>query len=496
MLQIVEVGRNRSGTRRFGFVMREFGFIAAAALLSSCNAKPPPEPLEPIPVAAPTEDPASAPSPLSTDTARAPLSVDTDFVGPRRPIPDEERLQAVAPGINAFGRDLYGVMPRGGNLVLSPSTLAFALGMQSLAARGKARAEFDAVLHRADAGLDGDAWHEAMGGLRRHWLRLHEPEVSTGADVDQAYGHLAEAYSDAFAVTDTNEQTRVIPANAVFAPWPHRIAPSFARSVEEHYGAGVFALDPTDPQTQVASWIAEATEGQIPDLHIDLEAPDLAAVLVSTTYFQGQWVEPFEASDTKDAVFYVDGTTPVRVPTIHGRKRAVRCGHTDTYARVELSMGWFDMIFVAPKARDGLAAAEAAWLDGSANALELQLRTVSFSVPKFDLAPTPTKMRPALEALGLRRAFDPNAPAFGGLGSKDAPGPAYLDQVVHAATITLDEEGVVAAAAVVDTDVWGGGVAPDGGIIELDRPFLFAIRERHLDGEGAVLFVGRITDPR
>lgn len=61
--------------------------------------------------------------------------------------------------------------------------------------------------------------------------------------------------------------------------------------------------------------------------------------------------------------------------------------------------------------------------------------------------------------------------------------------VVHQATIDVDEKGTEAAAA---TAVSVGRVSRPSGSLVVDRPFLFAIRD---DATGAVLFVGRVTDP-
>ena len=64
----------------------------------------------------------------------------------------------------------------------------------------------------------------------------------------------------------------------------------------------------------------------------------------------------------------------------------------------------------------------------------------------------------------------------------------FLDTVQHEAFIEVDEKGTEAHAAT------GGSVAASHGpTITFDRPFLFVIRDRVT---GAILFLGRVTDPR
>ncbi len=67
-------------------------------------------------------------------------------------------------------------------------------------------------------------------------------------------------------------------------------------------------------------------------------------------------------------------------------------------------------------------------------------------------------------------------------------GGLFLAAVEHEAVVEVDEEGTEAAA------VSGGAIASGHGpTVLVDRPFLFGIRD---EPTGAVLFLGRVTDPR
>src|SRR5690606_28488381 len=70
---------------------------------------------------------------------------------------------------------------------------------------------------------------------------------------------------------------------------------------------------------------------------------------------------------------------------------------------------------------------------------------------------------------------------------------AYVSAALHSAKIIVDEEGTEAAAATaLMVDASGAPVGPDL-TIRVDRSFLYVIREH---STGAVLFVGRVLDPR
>ena len=70
--------------------------------------------------------------------------------------------------------------------------------------------------------------------------------------------------------------------------------------------------------------------------------------------------------------------------------------------------------------------------------------------------------------------------------------PVAIDQIVHSAVIEVDEEGTEAAAATgVSAVLTSSG--PLAEPFQIDRPFLFYIAD---DATGAILFQGRIDDPR
>ena len=138
---------------------------------------------------------------------------------------------------------------------------------------------------------------------------------------------------------------------------------------------------------------------------------------------------------------------------------------------------------------------EALLSDGSAVAFflspesaESKYMTIDLSVPKFDVS-ADTDLSGALRALGVTDVFDAGKADFSPLTDK-ADG-IFLSQAKHAARVTIDEEGVVAAAYTVMV-ACGAALPPDERIeFTLDRPFLFAVT-----GEsGEILFAGIVNTP-
>src|SRR5690606_115419 len=163
-------------------------------------------------------------------------------------------------------------------------------------------------------------------------------------------------------------------------------------------------------------------------------------------------------------------------------------GRGESYSAVELPYGdgAFAMVIVLPDegvtTREWLAGLDAdewkALVDGlTPDRLDL------LSIPKFTLT-FDTYLNDALKARGMAAAFRPGADFTRMSPSGDQ---MCIDFVRQKTRIDVDERGTRAAAA---TGVGIGVVSFTGFVV--DRPFVFAIRER---STGAILFTGLVGDP-
>ena len=98
----------------------------------------------------------------------------------------------------------------------------------------------------------------------------------------------------------------------------------------------------------------------------------------------------------------------------------------------------------------------------------------------------------AMQALGMTLPFDPQQADFGGLADVE-PGALFITGVFHKAYVEVNEQGTEAAAATgVAVAATSMPLDPPPTFIA-DRPFVFVIRQ---NDTGAILFVGRVMDPR
>ena len=269
-----------------------------------------------------------------------------------------------------------------------------------------------------------------------------------GRAISAAFG-LPEAAHEAWNRVDQelaaaqSEQVTVTIADRI---WPRLdIEPEQAwiDLLASHHGADVvpldFAGDPDASRDSINAWVSERTEDLIPELLSDgFITPATVLVLTDTVYFKADWERPFGKYGPVDGTFTtLDGE---QVPTSFMRELELtdRRGTGDGFVGAEIPYagGEYSMLVLVPD--EGRYDELLARLDQTL--LEQIDRTFTTGpyellLPKWDddyqidlmrLAPGP-RHRP-----GSYPSISPDA---------------YLDAAVHAADITVDEYGTVAAAA-------------------------------------------------
>jgi serpin B len=244
---------------------------------------------------------------------------------------------------------------------------------------------------------------------------------------------------------------------------------------------------------QINGWVEDETNDKIKDL-IPQGVLDAMSrmVLANAVYFNAKWEYEFVKDSTSDRPFTrLDGST---VQAKSMTRPAVQFGYFqgDGFEAVELPYkgGRMSMVVVLPgtgKFGDFEKSFDSAALAAVDAGLERQM--VLLQMPKFEFVTEAALVDP-LKSLGMRSAFDPGIADFTGIADRPA-GDLYISDVLHKAFVRVDEEGTEAAAATaIIIGVTSAG--PDPVRVNVDRPFLFLIRDRET---GTVLFSGRVLDP-
>ena len=110
-------------------------------------------------------------------------------------------------------------------------------------------------------------------------------------------------------------------------------------------------------------------------------------------------------------------------------------------------------------------------------------------IPKFKFSHM-FSLKDTLEKLGLDRMFM-NVGELGKIVEKPFPEEMYVSAIYQKSFVEVNEEGTLAASAIVDM-CGGGGPPPNLFEFVVDRPFMFMIRE---EISQVTLFAGTVVNP-
>jgi serpin B len=381
---------------------------------------------------------------------------------------DPGAIPGVVAALQRFAGDVYGALPANGNLVLSPYSIAVALGMTLTGAGGSTAAEMREVLGA------GDRFHAGLNALTSYVEGLAgRQERADGSTADVA----------------------LAAANQLFGQDGVGWEPAFLDLLAEQYGAGMRTVDfvtaAEDARGLVNTWVEEQTHDRIREL---IPAGLLDAmtrlVLVNAIYLKAPWEAPFEKRLTTTAPFHrADGTSvDVAMMSAAPLGSSLTSGDGWQAARLTYAGSRLAMTVVLPDegrhpdverfvAEGGLADVLAG---GTATQLDLRL-------PRWT-SRTSAALKEALFALGMPTAFDPVAADFRPMTEEDLD--LSLAAVLHQGFIAVDEDGTEAAAATAVVARLTS--APVTRPFHVDRPFLYVIHDVE---HGTPLFLGRVLDP-
>lgn len=425
--------------------------VVALSLLA-CAGQPDPGPLAPPPAG---EDVRSS---LSRITSAAPTAHVLDTVR----------------GLNDFTFSLNKRISKpGANFASAPVSISTALAMTS-------------------AGAVGDT----LDGFTRA-LRVPLPQADFHGALNTVDRELASRGQGAQGVNGKPFTLKL--TNQLFAQAGYALEQPFLDLLALQYGAGVKLLDfdaqPEDSRKAINGFIDFHTANLIPELlPPDAITSDTRVVLANAVYFNAAWATKFDATGTRPGAFTLSSGSSVQVPMMHADEVRARTASVGGVEAVELPYEKDEVAMLVLMPAPGQLAAleqslDAAKLETFVGALSNE--TLRLSMPKFEVK-TPTNLNDALKAEGLEVAYDGSRADFSGLTKRAKDDGLHITDVLHEAVIKVSEGGTEAAGATAVV-IGRETAAPVARPVDLDRPFLFVLRDR---ATGVVLFLGHVVDPR
>ncbi len=368
---------------------------------------------------------------------------------------------------NAFTVDMlqqFELIHTNANFVDSAYSLATALAMLELGAKGQTETEIATVLHNAGV----------------------TPEMQAAA---------WKQFDAALLATAAGDHISLDVANALWLQQGLPFDTSFLNTLVNNFAAPSsqvdFAGDPQGAAAAINKWVSDATHGFIPSVVQASDVQPLKLVIADAIYFDAHWLEPFILNNTSAGTFHrADGSTVttqlmraelVTLPTYSGGGvTALEKAYVGGHYVADIIMPTSQPIssFVA-----GLTPASLAGIEQKL----VSTKDVILTLPKFDIA-SQESLIPMLQALGMNSAFLDGTADFRGI---DRMKDLHVGLVMQRARMQVDEIGTTAAAATLIGGLGGAG-ANQVTVVTFDHPFLFLIRDRT---SGAIIFSAQVADP-
>lgn len=348
------------------------------------------------------------------------------------------------------------------NVLISPTSIQFAVGMAENGAKGKTRSQLEKAVN---GGLKTKNLNQTLAYLRG---RMERSEKSQ--------------WNVANSIWYVNRKDV-------------KVKKSYLRKMKSYYGAQIYRAS-FDKQTvkDLNRWVKKQTKGMIPKL-VDQMRKDEVMYLVNAMAFEGEWMTPIEDSQVeKEQDFHNQDGSISKVSMLNcsqssyfqigeakGFQRSYAGGEY-SFVGIELPEHMTPADFAGQLAKDGSIFTEALNNRKSAQ--------VSIRFPEFT-TDYGTDLSERMKELGAVRAFDPEKANFYNMFEKDPEGNYYISKVLHKTHIEVDQKGTKAAAVTAVVMAKATSVRMEERVeINLDHPFVYAI----VDNEtGLPVFIGCVN---
>lgn len=348
----------------------------------------------------------------------------------------------------------------GENTLVSPLSVALALGMTANGSAGDTLAEFQTLF---------------------------------GMDLDTLNAYCAKALD---TYSNLGGSTKAALLNSLWCDPDLSLNDAFVARCQQNYTAELYQCDLQDAATvrAVNDWVSQATQGLIPKV-LDKFSPNAVLALVNAIYLNNKFETPFETPTSDWEMDFTAANGAVSHPK--GMSNGIRdewyLSHNGGSGVVlPYDDGRLGFLLMLPEAGMSVTDYLANWDGETVKDLlsSREERRVSLTVPKFELEWSGSLVDP-LSAMGLADAFDFTAADFTAMGTS-TNGPLFISDVIHKTVLKVNEKGTE-AAAVTAVIMDGSAAMPPEDLVILcfERPFVCGIVDLET---GAPLFLGTVEN--
>jgi len=387
------------------------------------------------------------------------------LIDPVIPVPEDAKLIVLRAGLekrvaqdNAFAFDLLNNTIKENadeaNVFVSPLSVSIALGMAWNGAGAETKSQIETALKMN--GLSADDINE--------YYRVMQTTLPT-----------------------IDPTTKLSIANALWYKTGFAIKPDFLKVNTDNFKAYVKELDFKQAWAldTINNWCSKSTKGLIPTI-LDEIPEDAVMYLMNAVYFKGIWRSKFEKKDTFEPNFTDESGAVTKVNMMYQKDTF---GYTSDALAQYLDMPYgnkaFSMTVILPKAgvttQDVLN--QLTPTNWNTTLSVMNQREVEVYLPRFKVENKFT-LNNVLKTMGMPVAFTELAD-FSGISDNRI----MISEVVHKTYVTVDEEGTEAAAVTSIGFTTTSIEIPVIPVFNVNRPFLFVIREK---STGVILFIAKM----
>ncbi|MCU0460250.1 MAG: serpin family protein [Bacteroidales bacterium] len=315
---------------------------------------------------------------------------------------------------------------------------------------------------------------------------LKYPEGMSISEINEVYKSLVSQ------LLDIDPKVKLAIANAIFYRQGFTVKNPFLSTMENDFDAEIAGLDFTlqSALNTINKWASDNTNGKIPKV-LDEISSDAVMFIMNALYFKGDWSYQFDKALTSQRAFYTDGSNSVNVSTMKGDVGSkVTTG--DGYKAIELPYGQtnFTMVVIVPAGNltDFTASLDAGIWNAITSAFDgiEKYGELTVYMPKFKFS-YEKYLNDQLQGMGMVDAFIPGVADLSGISDASI----FVSFVKQNTFVEVDEKGTE-AAAVTTIGVEVTSFPPQPREFVIDKPFVFAIRERTTN---SLLFIGQVINP-
>jgi serpin B len=376
-------------------------------------------------------------------------------------IPGEEELNALSnASLNVFYETIESG-ENGENVLISPASLSFAMAITENGANGE-------TLEQMEKYVNGGISIEDMNAL----LNYTSYKLNNSEDVEWGV-------ANSLWFNDNGDC---------------EIENDFLKKAIEYYDAEVYkkAFD-ASTANEINKWVYNKTNKMIDEVIRDF-SPDAMLFIVNAIAFEGEWAEEYEKSQVLENREFTnaDRSTSNCTMLSSTEDRYFTLGEGTGFIK-PYKGGEYSFVGILPE--EGVSPEE--YIkdlvknneDFSKAVREAEYGDVYVTMPEFTTDYGNEGMVEVYKKMGMDLPFDPGKADLKGIFTNDSDSDVWIGKIIHKTHIEVDRQGTRAAAVtVVEVDkCMAVAPASDPVVIDLDRPFVYAI----VDNEtGVPVFLG------